>query len=221
MRLYQKGKLVNDQIRAQVATATVRLTAKGGQGVLIPGGFVVTAAHCVDWAADGGMVLGDHHIEPVEAKSGVALKMAPWAVEPVNDIAVLGELDDQVFYDEVEEFREFYESTTGVPVCSDEFEFGKSFPVHVLTHHGTWIKAKATRYGAFPKGLHLEPEKQIEGGTSGGPIINDHGQLVGIVSFSADGETPSDRCGWTPQPNLTMPVWLWSLVEKAMSETEE
>ena len=213
---------MNDQIRAQTAAATVRFTAVGGQGVLIPGGFIVTAALRGGPIDDGGMVLsdfGDFDVEPIETKRGMSLKVTLCAVEPVNDIAVFGAIDGQVFYDNEEaDFRGFCERTNAVLVCSDEFEFGESFTVHILTHHGTWIGATATRYGAFPKRLALQPEEEIEGGTSGGPIINDRGELVGIVSHSSIGEQSH---GWTPQPNLTMPVWLWSQVEKAMRETDE
>ena len=42
-----------------VEKATVRLTGKGGQGVLVPGGLIVTAAHCVNWYLEGGMAMGD------------------------------------------------------------------------------------------------------------------------------------------------------------------
>src|SRR5262245_38143525 len=44
---------------AQVQLATVQIQKKGGRGVLVPGGFVLTAAHCVEWSPEGGMVLGD------------------------------------------------------------------------------------------------------------------------------------------------------------------
>jgi hypothetical protein len=50
-----------DQARARTRAATVQLPTKGGQGVLVPGGFVLTAAHCIDWSLDGGMALGREH----------------------------------------------------------------------------------------------------------------------------------------------------------------
>jgi hypothetical protein len=59
--------------------------------------------------------------------------------------------------------------------------------------------------------------EQIEGGTSGGPIINAAGELVGIVSvFSYDenatkvqgqGCTGSASC-----PHLALPVWVMRLI---------
>lgn len=52
------------------------------------------------------MVLGDYFIEEIETLHG-KLKVGPLAVEPVQDIAVLVALDDQVFYKEVDMFNEF------------------------------------------------------------------------------------------------------------------
>lgn len=53
-----------------IIKATVRLLGKGGQGVLVPGKLILTAAHCVTWDADGGMVLGDHYIEDITTANG-------------------------------------------------------------------------------------------------------------------------------------------------------
>ena len=59
----------------RVAQATVKLPKKGGQGVMVPGGYVITAAHCIGWAGDGEMVLGDFFIEDVETTEGVKFRM--------------------------------------------------------------------------------------------------------------------------------------------------
>jgi hypothetical protein len=41
-----------------VARAAVPLPRLIGQGVLVPGGFIVTAARCIDWTAEDSMMLG-------------------------------------------------------------------------------------------------------------------------------------------------------------------
>ena len=46
-------------IRDAVAAATVRFPERGGQGVLVPGGLILTAAHVVDRTDTGAMALGD------------------------------------------------------------------------------------------------------------------------------------------------------------------
>ncbi len=45
--------------KAKVARATVRFAKQGGQGVIVPGGLIVTAAHVITWVGTGGMALGD------------------------------------------------------------------------------------------------------------------------------------------------------------------
>ena len=72
------------------ASATVRLTKKGGCGVLVPGGFILTAAHCVEWSATGGMALGDYCMEPVETRQGAKFMVSVCAVEPVPAYVALG-----------------------------------------------------------------------------------------------------------------------------------
>ncbi len=65
----------------------------------------------------------------------------------------------------------------------------------------------------------IEPDQAIEGGTSGGPIINDDGELVGIVSNASDvleaGITEDGipyegeiGRGSFPYPALALPVWV-------------
>ena len=57
--------------------------------------------------------------------------------------------------------------------------------------------------------LVVEADEQIEGGTSGGPIIDDSGELVGVVSnFSIATGGPYKSQGTTPQPHLALPVWV-------------
>ena len=55
---------------ARVGRAVVRLPRRGGRGVLVSGGIVVTAAHCIEWTHHGAMVLGDHFLEQIETTDG-------------------------------------------------------------------------------------------------------------------------------------------------------
>lgn len=45
-----------EDIRADVARATVKLLAKGGQGVFVKNGYVITAAHCLEYNWEGGII---------------------------------------------------------------------------------------------------------------------------------------------------------------------
>jgi S1-C subfamily serine protease len=80
---------LSEETRKRVEKATVRLTKKSGQGVIVPDGLILTAAHCIEWCCEGGMVLGDFFLEEIEF-GGQKIVAQVYAVEPVSDIAVLG-----------------------------------------------------------------------------------------------------------------------------------
>jgi hypothetical protein len=94
-------------VKTRTENATVWFLQLGGQGVLVPGGFILTAAHCINYDGTGRMALGDHFIETIRARDGSMYKVRPAAVEPVLDIAALEELDNQMFPDEHRAFQSF------------------------------------------------------------------------------------------------------------------
>jgi len=49
----------------------------------------------------------------------------------------------------------------------------------------------------------------IKPGTSGGPIINETGELVGIVSTTIEETYKGEKCvGYHPYPSLALPRWI-------------
>ena len=201
-----------------VEKATVALQGKGGQGVLVNGNLILTAAHCVTFSLKGYMTMGEHYMEEIKTKDGALLQVCSWAVEPVSDIAVLGALDEQECSKEVEAFKEFCEQTKPVPIFKGILAVRESIKVYVYTHLGTWLHGKVTQFST--QNFHqvcLEAEEAIIGGTSGSPIVNEEGELVGIVSTS--GEKPESPTrgyvGNTPRPLLALPTWICHQIESA------
>jgi S1-C subfamily serine protease len=198
-------------IRSRVEAATIWLPTKEGQGVLVTGGYILTAAHCVEWDGEGRMPAGgDYFVEKVETRCGRKLLAEVRAVEPVSDIAVLDSLDPQEASDEAGAFEAFVEAVAGISLCTRIPKSGKAVPVQVLTHKGEWITGRVINYrmpGASPIGtLYLEADTQIEGGTSGGPVITKAGELIGLISWSSAGQS---KCGeGVPVPWLALPRWL-------------
>ena len=214
-----------ESIFARAEKATVWFPRNNGLGVLVTGPddglafnkWIITAAHCIHHDSEGGMVLGDYYLEKVRI-TDAEFTVRPLAVEPVSDIAIVGAPDNQEFGNEADAFLAICDGIEPVPVCQREYKFGEKFPVHVWTHKGTWITGEATSWS--PQALWMiDPDQGIESGTSGGPIINDDGELVGIVSNASDviedGITEDGlssyegyiTSGTFPYPALALPTW--------------
>ena len=196
----------------------------------MPGGYILTAAHCIRWEGTGSMALGDWYVETIRTSDGARHMVSPCAVEPVMDIAVLGAVDSQEMSEECDAFEKFCEATEPVPVSTNDFpqcdlsepqDAWPVVPVHVLTHRGTWITGGARRIGAPHGNVWVTFDAQIEGGTSGGPVIDDDGRLVGVISNVSDGFSHVSNAnlkagceGRMPRPHLALPVWVWKRIDR-------
>jgi S1-C subfamily serine protease len=194
-----------------VEAAVVELTRPNGRGVLLPGGFILTAAHCLEWTAEGHMALGDDHLEPIQTAGGQSLLLSVLAVEPVADIAVLGPPDDQRLPEQALSFDRFAVETEPVPLHRREIRRNEPFGVFVLNRDRGWIEATAVALRTNDPGLVLESREPIQGGASGGPVVTAAGELVGVVSWSEDPPVHApDRTlyGRAACPLTALPVWL-------------
>jgi hypothetical protein len=243
-RLAQATELINapatgmaKRIQDAVAKATVTLPAKGGRGVLISGGFILTAAHCIDFRCDGSMALGGDPPVKVQTYRG-NFNVATYAIEPCSDVAVLGRLDDQEYSEDCDAFETFVENTKPVTTSRQDFkresnrrqksavenpapsripppdfERPHKFPVYIYGSKNEWITGTAIQQPASPRWTGIETAKKIESGFSGGPIINQAGELVGIVSWSCEQPQPDGRFYSSfPRPHLALPVWVYRTV---------
>ena len=221
----QSGPLVNLE---RVARATVRLRETGGRGVLVPGGFVVTAAHCINWDGHGGMVLGDPYLTKIVTASGEELVLQVHAVEPVSDVAVLGPIEIQERLSDLLAFEAWSEQTRPapvrrwVPVTERDLRrvrtkmladpragrksprFKRSIGVYVLDLKNRWIPGTASHYplDLSSGSAWLSATEPIKGGMSGGPVVDLQGRLVGLVSNGTDG-------GTMPVLTQALPAWAW------------
>jgi hypothetical protein len=215
-----------------IETATVRLPRRGGQGVLVPGNLIVTAAHVIGWTSEGAMAYGDAFPEVIEA-GGRTLTVDVLAIEPCADIAALGALDGQgPFHEEAEAFEAWCEDTTPVQLYAEDLPLGDEPPPRglprrvwrehapsrlvsawILTHDKGWIAARVKQLGRAARCLVVEADTLIEGGTSGGPVIAEDGRLLGVISTSGETwspDTPADRRPASfsiPRPHIAAPVW--------------
>lgn len=211
--------------RKRVEAATVRLVGRGGQGVAVRGGIVLTGTHCIDWSGTGAMALGDHFIEEVVTPGGDTLRLGPVFADPVADIAALAALDNQTFASDAEAFEGWSNSIEPLGI-SDAFERWcappprlfdeQSFSVHCLKHTGSWVTGEAKRLVFEDLGPRawMVMSEPIKGGTSGGPIVDDNGDLVGVMSQTVEVEAgPSD--GAQPIAAYALPIWLTARIRRA------
>lgn len=206
------------RIRTRVEEATVTLPRYGGRGVLVAGGFILTAAHCINHYNSGGMVLGDWCLEGFKAADGTRHISQVCAVEAATDIAVLGGPDDQAFCDEAEAFEAFASGRRPVRLFRGPAPaWHKPFPVWVYGKGNKWFPATATRYGRRSEEhvpflcLETERRRAIRSGDSGSPVIDREGLLVGIVSNG-------NVVGSMPFPPQALPAWIVGRIVNAESE---
>jgi hypothetical protein len=129
------------------------------------------------------------------------------AVEAVSDLAVLGCPDDQALSAEAEAFDAFCERITPLRLHRRPLIPFKPFPVWIRTHLKTWIPATATYHRSNAQFSYRTTGK-IVGGTSGGPIVNRSGELVGIVSHSTERPVGGAYCAAAPLLSLALPAWV-------------
>ncbi len=200
--------------KAKVEQVTFRLKGTGGQCVYVGDGIFLTAAHCINWEGTGGMMLGDFFVEEIVAGDSV-VKVGPIAVEPCLDIAALGELDSQSFPEDSMILDDFCSALEPTTICTTELEVEQRITAWVLSHTGEWIEGTVTQYGQrSTPSLWFTAEKKIKGGSSGGPIVDEEGQLLGIVSSFSDNDYEQGCCGRFPRPHLTLPRWIVGRIAK-------
>ena len=198
--------MLNDEIRKRVEKATVRILKKGGQGVVVPGGLILTAAHCIEWSLDGEMALDPNLFMEEINCNGRQIMAGVVAVEPILDIAVLGEPDSQTFYQESDDYNDTLELIEPVEIRTKDFERFQGIHAFIFTHKRTWLKVAAQRSGAdMAPGLVITGAL-LEPGTSGGPVIDEEGRLIGVVSSCGTSDPFSH--GKIPRPNMALPVWI-------------
>ncbi len=213
---------MDDSIRSRVARATVTVVnneelGNDGRGFFVRGRYVLTAAHCIPWTSDGTMALQDSIPVTVIAADGRRLDGQVLAIEPISDIAVIGNLeaDDAFEGDSLE-----IDSSEGLVLCDDRLTDEK-FLVHVFTHQREWVSGQAACFDDIRAKLSVKTEPAVPPGSSGSAIINDRGEVVGVVS--AGGEL---KCGTAdksnsaspdivPRPSQCLPVWLWQAIKAA------
>ncbi|MGA2618344.1 MAG: serine protease [Thermoguttaceae bacterium] len=202
-------------------TVTDRITGNTGRGFVVHGGYILTAAHCVPWDCQGGMALDKPFSINVITANNITLTGHVVAVEPVSDIAVIGSPDDR-FPGIARSFESFTETAEALMLCADEFPLDEEFPVHIFTRLAEWLPGKAAQQKKRSI-LSVTTAPTVPDGTSGSAIVNDKGEVVGVVSNSSElvsggSATQEPGDGTCARPCQALPVWLWRAIKVAENE---
>jgi hypothetical protein len=128
-------------------------------------------------------------------------------VDPVADIAVLGEPNNQDAPDEADAFNELVQSTGVLPVANPQENELAAF---LLSLDGHWFGCKVRRHHRWAL-WEILAEEPIVGGMSGSPIRMADGAAIGIVCLSDDDQPHTG--GDNPNLAAHLPGWLiWKLL---------
>lgn len=214
---------VEQKSRIEAATLTVATAERGnGRAFLVAGGYLLTAAHCVDFDFDGGIVLGDYLLQWVETSAGKRFRVSPIMTDPVADIAVLGFPDAQNFSEDCNRFEEFIEETSYIDV-----EFGNPATddqMHVFTNLRAWICCKAwmADSAGSSSSVFVSTHDAVTGGISGSAIVNEFGKAVAIMSNFSEPLNDDGSCSDGPQPLIhqSLSKLLHDKIHSKQSENE-
>jgi len=141
----------------------------------------VTAAHCLPRNDEGQLLIpaigGISHLEErtyAKLLARLGRKPSIWAeclfADPVSDIAVLGEPDGQVLWNEARAYGRLMEAVTPIAI-TDAPESG---PAWLLSLDGNWFPCTVNTGEGGPLWL-FDAAEPIKGGMSGSPVISWNG----------------------------------------------
>jgi hypothetical protein len=177
------------------------LRVGGGRGFVVSCGrehVVVTAAHLLPvdihlGAAFSGERTYGALLGPVGGETAVAAEAL--FIDPITDLAVLGPPDGDRFPEEYEAYEALIEPMHALAIGAapamqpDSWGYltqpgeGKG---KFLTLAGEWVEIDLRRYRYA---LSVSPDKLVEAGTSGSPILSSTGEAIAVVAHASIGAT--------------------------------
>jgi hypothetical protein len=147
-----------------------------GQGVVVAD-YVLTAAHCLP-VPESEYLLADETYVRMRRPDGKIGTMQAVFIDAVGDVAALATIDnDPFFLDGIEPMHVSFEWSDSIV-----FENRPRLPGQYLAHDAGVVDVQ---WCEINMGMAtLWPSRPINGGTSGGPIINAEGLLIGIIRDS-------------------------------------
>ena len=192
------NKKVSATIDAMLASAKVAIVTVGdGRGFLVEtqrldhhvsSVLVITAAHCLPHLPPPHPASYTEERTYTQILGPLGGEPTVWAeclfVDPIADLAVLGEPDSQTFFDESDAYGEFVYGRPTLRIGTVR----QPCPAWLLTRDGDRWEPVDLYHD--PDGPWLQivgaKEEAIAPGTSGSPIVTEDGCAVGIISVGEE-----------------------------------
>jgi hypothetical protein len=103
----------------------------------------------------------------------------------------------------------FFGSIEPLRLCTETPPFGQQFNIHIFTHDKRWISGSSQITNLAQAGFDaVFPRGSIKEGTSGAPVFNDAGEVLGVVSRTVKGRRGRIECNVFPCLPMVLPRWL-------------
>ena len=160
-----------------------------GCGFVAAGRYVITAAHCLPSVPVD--LTDDELATTIESWDGKdKTKLVVIYCDPISDIAVLKN-EKLSGGDLPQEWTEAFDRLVRrIGSARTDLSFPVETPLrfYIRTHTEAWLSGAA---GFLPLGpifyASVDEGKQIPAGTSGSPVFNQKGEVIGLVSESSEG----------------------------------
>jgi hypothetical protein len=184
--------------------------------------LVITAARCLPHLPPAHPGLGTEEKTYQQLLGRLDGQPTVWAeclfADPISDVAVLGEPDGQMFYDQPDAYWALVDNVEPFPVSEAPFYPLPDMPFDadldapatsawLLPLEGPWFPCKVQATGLL---WITDAAQGIRGGMSGSPILDATGAAIGLVSISSGGPINVDKHteGSSPELKTCLPGWL-------------
>jgi hypothetical protein len=207
----------------RIINATVRLNGNGCQGVLVPGGMILTAVRCLYGVK---MTSWYHHTEKIITKNAFRFRVGLLAADPVSDIAILGCLYGQEFHKDRAKFEQWRDATPAVPLANTPLGcWDHPISAFIQSHHNEWVVANIHRHelsGHLGGISCIETDDRMEDDMVGGPVVDSAGRLVGVVSLWGENALYNGKYpGMFPIARLALPQWALVLIDALQDQAKK